>query len=99
MNKPIIVLNSALVDLLDEEELRFVIAHELGHAISGHALYQTLLQRLLVLSGVAELAVIGGVGLRVIVAALMEWSRKSELSADRAGASPPRTRPSRSACT
>ena len=41
MNKPIIVLNSALVDLLDEEELRFVIAHELGHALSGHAVYQT----------------------------------------------------------
>ena len=52
MNKPTIVLNSALVDLLDEEELRFVIGHELGHALSGHAVYQTLLQRLLVLSGV-----------------------------------------------
>ena len=51
MNRPTIVLNSALVDLLDEEELRFVVAHELGHAISGHALYQTLLRRLLVLSG------------------------------------------------
>ena len=35
MNKPIIVLNSGLVDLLDEEELRFVIAHELGHALAG----------------------------------------------------------------
>ncbi len=85
MNKPIIVLNSALVDLLDEEELRFVIAHELGHALSGHAVYQSLLQRLLVLSGVVGSVPLGGVGLRVIVAALFEWSRKSELSADRAG--------------
>ncbi len=85
MNKPTIVLNSALVDLLDEEELRFVVAHELGHAISGHALYQTLLQRLLVLSGALGAVPLGGLGLRVIVAALMEWSRKSELSADRAG--------------
>jgi Zn-dependent protease with chaperone function len=37
MNKPFVVLNSGLVDLLDEEELRFVIAHELGHAMSGPA--------------------------------------------------------------
>jgi Zn-dependent protease with chaperone function len=85
MNKPTIVLNSALVELLDEEELRFVVAHELGHAISGHALYQTLLQRLLVLSGALGAIPLGGLGLRVIVAALMEWARKSELSADRAG--------------
>ena len=85
MNKPIIVLNSALVDLLDEDELRFVIAHELGHALSGHAVYQSLLQRLLVLTGVVGSIPLGGVGLRVIVAALFEWARKAELSADRAG--------------
>jgi Zn-dependent protease with chaperone function len=85
MNKPTIVLNSALVDLLDEDELRFVIAHELGHALSGHAVYQTLLQRLLVLSGVVGSIPLGGLGLRVIVAALFEWARKAELSADRAG--------------
>jgi Zn-dependent protease with chaperone function len=85
MNKPTIVLNSALVGLLDEDELRFVVAHELGHALSGHAVYQTLLQRLLVLSGVLGSIPLGGLGIRVIVAALFEWSRKAELSADRAG--------------
>jgi len=85
MNKPIIVLNSALIDLLDEEELRFVIGHELGHALSGHAVHQTILQRLLALSGVLLVVPVGGLGIRLIVAALMEWSRKAELSADRAG--------------
>jgi Zn-dependent protease with chaperone function len=85
MNKPFIVLNSALVDLLDEEELRFVVAHELGHAISGHSLYQTLLQRLLSLTGVLNTIPLGGLGIRGIIAALYEWSRKAELSADRAG--------------
>jgi Zn-dependent protease with chaperone function len=85
MKKPTIILNSALVDLLDEDELRFVIGHELGHALSGHAVYQTLLQRLLVLSGVLGSIPLGGLGFRVIVAALFEWARKAELSADRAG--------------
>jgi Zn-dependent protease with chaperone function len=85
MDKPIIVLNSGLVDLLDDDELAFVIAHELGHVLSGHAVYQTLLQRLLLLSAGFASIPIGGLGVRVIVAALMEWSRKAELSADRAG--------------
>ena len=85
MDKPLIVVNSALVELLDEEEMAFVLAHELGHAISGHAVYQTLLQRLLQLTGVLQSIPLGGLGIRLIVAALMEWSRKAELSADRAG--------------
>jgi Zn-dependent protease with chaperone function len=85
MNEPFIVLTSGLVDLLDEEELRFVVGHELGHAISGHAVYQTLLQRLIMLSGLFSTIPIGGLGVRAIVAALHEWSRKAELSADRAG--------------
>lgn len=85
MNKPFIVLNSGLVDLLDTDELRFVIAHELGHATSGHAVYQTLLQWLIQLTGVLSSVPVGGLGFRAIMAALHEWSRKSELSADRAG--------------
>jgi Zn-dependent protease with chaperone function len=85
MDKPVIVLNSGLVDLLDEDELTFVVAHELGHALSGHAVYQTLLQRLIRLSAVLTAVPVGGLGIRLIMAALMEWSRKAELSADRAG--------------
>jgi Zn-dependent protease with chaperone function len=85
INKPIIVLNSGILELLDEEELRFLIAHELGHAVSGHAVYQTLLQRLIQLSGVLYAIPLGGLGVRAIMAALMEWARKAELSADRAG--------------
>ena len=85
MDKPVIVLDSGLIDLLDEEELRFVVGHELGHAMSGHAVYRTLLLRILSLSGILTAIPFGGVGIRVIIAALMEWSRKSELSADRAG--------------
>ena len=85
LDKPIIVLNSALVDLLEEDELRFVIGHELGHALSGHAVYRTLLDRLINLTGVLNTIPLGGLGIRAIIAALYEWSRKAELSADRAG--------------
>ena len=85
MNQPIIVINSGLVDLLDDDEMRFVVGHELGHALSGHAVYRTLLERLLVLTGILAAIPGGALGLRVILAALMEWSRKAELSADRAG--------------
>ena len=85
MDKPFIVLNSALLQGLDEEETRFMLGHELGHAQSGHALYQTLLLWLMRLTGALAWLPIGALGLRAIVAALHEWSRKAELSGDRAG--------------
>lgn len=85
MDKPFIVVTSGLVTLLDDDELRFALAHELGHVLSGHAVYQTLLQRLIRLSGALASVPIGALGIRAITAALMEWARKAELSADRAG--------------
>ena len=85
MDKPVIVLTSGLVHHLDDDELRFVIGHELGHAISGHAVYRTLLLRLLGLGGLLNAIPGGAIGIRMITVGLLEWSRKAELSADRAG--------------
>ena len=42
-DKPFIVITTGLVDLYDHEEMRFAISHELGHALSGHAVYRTML--------------------------------------------------------
>jgi Zn-dependent protease with chaperone function len=87
MNKPIIVVFSGLVDLIgeDDDEMRFLLGHELGHAMSGHSVYRTLLMRLIGLTGILYAIPGGALGIRAITAALMEWSRKAELSADRAG--------------
>ena len=84
-NNPFIVLNSGLVDLLDAEELRAVIGHELGHVLSGHAVYRTMLFNLIILATRIAWMPIGYIGLRAIIWGLEEWYRKSELSCDRAG--------------
>src|SRR6266851_9858966 len=84
-DKPFIVITTGLVDLLDTEEMRFTIGHELGHALSGHAVYRTMLFHLTRLATRLAWFAIGYIGLRVIIAGLEEWYRKSELSCDRAG--------------
>src|ERR671937_2536321 len=47
MEQPFIVINSGTLKLLDDDEVRNVLGHELGHVMSGHALYHTLLVLLL----------------------------------------------------
>jgi hypothetical protein len=84
-DKPFIVITTGLLDLMDEEEARFIIGHELGHALSGHAVYRTMLYHLTRLATRIAWFAIGYIGLRVIIAGLEEWYRKSELSCDRAG--------------
>ena len=85
MDQPFLVVNSGLLDMCDDEELRFVLGHELGHALSGHSVYRTLLMVLIRLTQGLSAIPLAGLPLRAIVAALTEWSRKSELSSDRAG--------------
>ena len=85
IDKPFLMLTSGLIDLMDEEELRFVIGHELGHILSGHAVYRSMLDQLLTLSRRVFFIPVGYLGLRALLTALEEWYRKSELSCDRAG--------------
>jgi Zn-dependent protease with chaperone function len=85
IDEPFIVLSTGLVEALDTEALRFVIGHEMGHVLSGHAVLLTLLDRLLRLQRSVAWVPLGVIGLRAVIAALHEWQRKSELSCDRAG--------------
>lgn len=82
-SNPIVVLNSATLDLLDDVELRTVLAHEAAHLLSDHALYRTATQLVLMLSN-AVLPV--KLPLLPVQLALLEWSRASELTCDRGAA-------------
>jgi Zn-dependent protease with chaperone function len=84
VDNPFIVVHSAAIELLGDDELRVLVAHEMGHVVSGHALYRTIAEILLNVS-LAALPFLAGIALLPIRLAILEWSRKSELSADRAG--------------
>jgi Zn-dependent protease with chaperone function len=84
IDAPFIVVHSAAIELLDEDELRVLLSHELGHVISGHALYRTI-AAILALVSLGVLPVLAELVVLPVRLAFLEWSRKSELSADRAG--------------
>ena len=62
-----------------------VMLHEIGHIMSGHVLYKTLLWFLLNIAAIAIRIPVAQIVLLGVLMALREWDRKSELSADRAG--------------
>ncbi len=80
--RPIVVVQSELVRVLDGDGLRAVFAHEAGHVLSDHILYRTALTILLAMGASVRLPI----GLLPVRAALLEWFRATELSCDRAAA-------------
>jgi Zn-dependent protease with chaperone function len=84
-NKPFIVVTTGLVDLMDDEEVRWVIGHELGHVLSGHGLYRTMLYYMVNLANRLSFIPLAWIGFKAVIWGLEEWYRKSELSCDRAG--------------
>jgi len=79
-----ICLTSGLLEIMDEEELHAVIAHECGHIACQHMLYHTLVQFLLFTG--ANLFMPLEIVAEPVKMALRYWNRRCELSADRAGA-------------
>jgi Zn-dependent protease with chaperone function len=80
--RPIVVVQSELVGLLDAGQRRAVLAHEAAHILADHQLYRTALYILMLLGRTSPLML----PLAPIRTALMEWERATELSADRAAA-------------
>jgi Zn-dependent protease with chaperone function len=81
---PFVVVNSGMLETLTEEEVRSVLGHELGHIMSGHPTYTTIAV-ILMYFGVSNLPFLAAAALLPFQLALLEWSRKSEFSSDRAG--------------
>jgi Zn-dependent protease with chaperone function len=84
---PLIMLYSGAVEALTQEELLFVIGHEVGHIKSAHVLYYQIAEFLPIIGEIVGRATLGvgellGAGLQI---ALLRWKRMSELTADRAG--------------
>ena len=75
---PIIVLNSGLIDMCDDDEIMFIIGHELGHIKSNHMLYHMM-------ASVINMAIDSIPGGNLVQYALYYWNRMSEFTADRAG--------------
>src|SRR5690606_27764182 len=43
MKQPFIVVNTGMLEVADDDELRCLLGHELGHVLSGHAVYRTMI--------------------------------------------------------
>lgn len=78
----LLVLNSGTVDLLEEDELRYVVGHEMGHIKSGHIIYHMMGD--LFNDAISQIPLVSSLTTPIYYA-LMYWIRMSEFTADRAG--------------
>ncbi len=75
-----IIVHSALVDQYTDEELLTVIGHECGHIHNSHVAYLTALHYLTYMAGMFLPWI-----LQPALVALRTWSRRAEITCDRAG--------------
>lgn len=74
----VVVLYSALFQVMDEDELLFILGHELGHVALGHTWLNSLV------GGLAGIPASWSAG-SLLTLAFLWWNRTCEYSADRAG--------------
>lgn len=90
-DKPIVCMYSYLLDMMDDDEVRFIIGHELAHIKSQHIIYQALGailgENLLsaILSTVPGLSTFSQPAIYALNYAYYEWYRAAELTCDRGG--------------
>lgn len=73
-----IVLSSRMVDTMNNDEMRFVLGHEMGHIALGHTRLGTVFGGVVGVPAMANLA-------NFLLPGFYWWKRCAEFSADRAG--------------
>ncbi len=93
-NDSFIVLGSALAGNFQGVDMLFLLAREMGHCKSGHALWKTVIRFFLGEQGPAKGFMAGGIFAALSPTALiggaiemplLAWARQAEITADRAG--------------
>ncbi len=80
--QPFVVMHTSLIDLLTDEEVKAVIAHELGHLKCEHGVYLTLANLIVLAAG--QISPLGAVFAQGLQAQMLEWLRCAEFTCDRA---------------
>jgi hypothetical protein len=83
---PLVIVYSGLVGSYEQDEVQTVLAHELGHVLSEHYYYTTVLVLLSRFLGSSLPSPLVGLPVRALYVVLLEWARVAELSSDRASA-------------
>ena len=82
--KPLLIMSTALIEMLSPIELKAALSHEVGHLACGHSFYKIMVENF---SGITQsMSVIPGLTALGLAAKLplYDWFRKADLSADRA---------------
>jgi Zn-dependent protease with chaperone function len=87
VGNPMVILTTDCLEYLDEDELRFILGHELGHVQNDHILYSQIAQNMALITDAIQATTLGIGNLFTIALqiAIMRWYRKSEFTCDRAG--------------
>lgn len=87
VKQPAIILSTFSIDGLREQEVMFILGHELGHIKSEHTLYYQMASYFPLIGDLLSSFTlgVGGVISKPLELALLYWSRMSEYTADRAG--------------
>jgi Zn-dependent protease with chaperone function len=89
VKRPVIVLYSALIERLTDEEVLAVLSHEVGHIHAEHVLYLTAARLIELAANAAVVAAPLAMLIKQLMSltmryALLAWVRRAELSCDRA---------------
>src|SRR6202140_1468203 len=89
VKRPVIVLYSALLGRLTDEEALAVVSHEVGHIHAEHVLYLTAARLIELAANAAIIAAPLAMLIKQLMSltmryALLAWARRAELSCDRA---------------